>query len=87
MATLMIKLSPELASSLQSKDVAAASELLNAISAYNANIGSPTGTVGEASLYYTVENVDAERSEALRQALSVIHGIEAAYTKPADELP
>ena len=48
-----------------STNAAATSELLNAISAHGAKIGSPTGSVGEASFYYTLENVDAERSDAL----------------------
>lgn len=86
MPNFMIKVTPELAHSLRSGD-AAASELLNTISAHGAKIGSPTGSVGEASLYYTIENVDAERSNALTRALDDLPGVDAAYAKPADELP
>jgi hypothetical protein len=87
MITFMIRVSPELALALQLKDVATASELLNAISAKGAKLGSPTGSVGEASQYYSIENVDAHSSEALTRVLSAIDGVEAAYAKPADELP
>lgn len=87
MPVFMIKVTHELARTLRSGDTAAASELLNAISAHGAKIGSPTGSVGEASLYYTIENIDAERSGALTRALGAIPGVEAAYAKPADELP
>ncbi len=51
MPDFLIKVTPELAHSLRSGDDAAASELLDAISAHGARIGSPTGSVGEASLY------------------------------------
>ena len=60
---------------------------MNAIRAHGAKIGSPTGSVGETSLYYTIEDVDAERSDALTRALGAIAGVEAAYAKPAAELP
>ena len=87
MTGFVIKTSPELASSLRSEDKVAASELLNVISAHGAKIGPPTGSVGEAALYHSIEDVDAKRSDALTRALMALPGVDAAYAKPADELP
>lgn len=87
MTDFVLKVSPELASSLRSEDQVAASELLKIISAHGAKIGPPTGSVGEAALYHSIEDVDAKRSDALSRALMAVHGVDAAYAKPADELP
>jgi len=87
MSQIMIKVSPQIANSLNLKYKSYADELLQIISAYNARIGSPTGTVGEAYLYFPIEIMDSHRRDDLIQALAALPGVEAAYVKPADELP
>lgn len=87
MSHIMIKVSPQIANSLNLKYKSDADELLQVISAYNARIGSPTGPVGEANLYFPIEIMDSHRCDDLINALAALPGVEAAYVKPADELP
>jgi hypothetical protein len=84
---VIIKVSSELARSLASSATPAAANLRRAVRAHGAELGPPTGSVGETRQYFTVIGVASERVDGLLQDLRRQHGVEAAYVKPADELP
>ena len=87
MPQLVIKVSSSLANSLQRSVDGLAGELVRLVRKSGGEIGSPTGSVGEAARYFTIENLPSENAEQLILQLQQLPGVEAAYIKPADELP
>ncbi len=67
----------------------AARELLSAIDALEVTLDSVHPGVSDPELgrYYSVEVVDAATGEQIRERLARCVGVEAAYIKPADEMP
>jgi hypothetical protein len=87
MGDMIIKVSPELATALRAQDHRKAAELLRTLRAHGANLGRPTGTVGETRQYFSVIGVASERVQGLLEDLRRQPGVEAAYVKPSDALP
>lgn len=87
MPQLMIKVCASLAAQLSSSEEAAPGELVQLVERAGGKIGSPTGSSGEASQYFPIENVSSENVERLRSRLERLPGVEAAYLKPTDALP
>jgi hypothetical protein len=87
MPDLMIKLSRGLAMAVSRSADTSSEDLTRLIESYGATLGRPVGSAGEASQYFKVEGVEGESTERLRTELSRLEGVEAAYVKPADELP
>ena len=87
MLQLMIKVSPSLAESLRDSVGGSADELNRLVEEAGGTIGKPTGSVGETAQYFAIENLSSGKAEQLRRALERLPGVEAAYLKPADELP
>lgn len=45
------------------------------------------GEVSERGEYFYIKNIPGDRVDELREVLANLEGVEAAYVKPADELP
>ena len=87
MPDLMIKLTSDWAQRVRGSGRRPPGELTKVLDAFDARLGPPTGTTGEASQYFRVDVADHERLAALRLSLERLDGVEAAYVKPADEAP
>ncbi len=87
MPDLMMKLTADWAQRIARSDRRPPPELAKVLDTFRATLGPPTGTVGEASQYFRVETADPRHLTALQRSLERLDGVEAAYVKPADELP
>ena len=83
----MIKTSRSLADRLQRSVQDDSNEIVRLVKSAGGKIDAPTGTVGDSAQYFAIDNLSLDNAERLREKLAKVPGIEAAYLKPADELP
>lgn len=87
MTNLMVKLSRRLADAVSTQFGNESASLERLVSSYGARLSRPVDKTGELARYFQISDVPNDTGEQLRRDLEQLEGVEAAYFKPADQLP
>jgi hypothetical protein len=87
MGNPVLKINSGLAERLNDRDAPEVADLYRTLADYGAQLGAPTGTVGESRQYFPVTGVHPQLVDEVLERLRQVKGVEAAYLKPSDEPP